>query len=337
MCVMWRMRVLAGDIGGTKVLLQLAALDGGAYCPIAERRFESTSYPGLSPIVHEFLRGAASTAAQPDAACFGVAGPITETSSGQIARLTNLPWTVDSAALERELGIRRVRLINDFQAVGYGVEALSPPDVETLQTGTHRPRAPRAVLGAGTGLGQGLLIWQGSYYECFATEGGHVDFAPTDELQVELLSYLRERYGRVSYERLLSGPGLVNLYSFFLARQDTPAAGAELLRAADPAAAIAEAARGGSNRAAVGALQLFVKIYGAQAGNVALSYLAGGGVYIAGGIAPKILPVLRDGMFLRAFADKGRMGDLLTTFPVRIIINPRVGLIGAAVVAGRLR
>ena len=332
-----RMRVLAGDIGGTKVLLQLAEFAGGEYRTIAEQRFPSAAYDGLLPIVREFLRSTDSASSLvPDAACFGIAGPITDgAGGGQTARVTNLPWLVESAQIKRELAIPRVRLINDFQAIGYGVEALAPQDFVTLQAGQRQARAPCAVLGAGTGLGQGLLVWEGDHYESIATEGGHADLAPTDELQVELLRYLRQRYGRVSYERILSGPGLTDLYSFFLARGQ--AANADLLQAEDPAAAISSAGLENSDSAAVAALQLFVKVYGAQAGNVALGCLARGGVYVAGGIAPKILPALTDGAFIRAFADKGRMSGLLSAFPVHVIINARVGLIGAALVASRLK
>jgi glucokinase len=328
------MLVLAGDIGGTKVLLQLARLDGGARRLLAEQRYESAKYSGLAPIVREFLQTAAVT---PNAACFAIAGPIAPSSGGaQVARVTNLPWVVDSAALAADLAISQVRLINDFQAVGYGIEALAPEEFVTLQSGEDRRGAPRALIGAGTGLGQALLVWQGTHYESVATEGGHVDFAPTDAVQIELLTYLHARYGRASYERILSGPGIINLYSFFSARASRPA-DADLLRAEDPAAAISEAALRRGDPAAVAAMQMFVAVYGAQAGNVALSYLAAGGVYIAGGIAPKILPLLREPPFLQAFSGKGRMSGLLEKFPVTVITNTRVGLIGAATVAARLK
>ncbi|MBI3899889.1 MAG: glucokinase [Gammaproteobacteria bacterium] len=327
------MRVLAGDIGGTKVLLQLAEIERSGYRPIAEQRFESAAYDGLLPIVREFLQSPAAATA-PAAACFGIAGPILSTPNGQVARVTNLPWSVEAAQLAQALTIPQVRLINDFQAVGYGIEALTPDDLMVLHPGERRPQAPCAVIGAGTGLGQGLLVWHGDHYESLPTEGGHVDFAPTDEVQVELLCFLRERYGRVSYERVLSGPGLANLYAFFRARNR--ATGNDLLRADDPPAAIATAALHSNDATAAAALQLFVKIYGAQAGNVALSCLAAGGVYLAGGIGPKILPAFADGSFNRSFTDKGRMSALLVSLPVYLIMNQRVGLIGAALAASRL-
>ncbi len=327
------MRVLAGDIGGTKVLLQLAEFERASYRLIAEQRFESGAYNGLLPLAREFLRMTGSTLA-PDAACFGIAGPIAPAPDGQIARVTNLPWVVESAPIVKDLAIPRVRLINDFQAVGYGIEALRPEDFVVLQSGERLSGAPCAVIGAGTGLGQALLVWQDDHYESVATEGGHADFAPTDELQVELLRHLSERYGRVSYERVLSGPGLVNLYSFFISRGQPT--GGDLLRAEDPPAAITAAALQGNDQAAAATLRLFLKVYGAHAGNVALNYLARGGVFIAGGIAPKILPALRDGSFVRAFADKGRMSALLVSIPVHVITNERVGLLGAALAARRL-
>ncbi|MFL6652660.1 MAG: glucokinase [Sulfurifustaceae bacterium] len=327
------MQVLAGDIGGTKVLLQLAELDRSSYRVIAERRFESASHTGLLPLVREFLRSV-GLMAPPAAACFGVAGPITGAPTRQMARVTNLPWIVESEPIAQELGIARVRLINDFQAVGYGIETLSAEQLVVLQAATREPAAPCAVIGAGTGLGQALLVWQDDHYESVATEGGHADFAPTDQIQVELLRYLSERYGRVSYERVLSGPGLVNLYSFFSSRGQP--ARSDLLAAEDAPAAITAAGLAASDQAAAAALRLFVKIYGAHAGNVALGYLARGGVFIAGGIAPKILTALQDGTFIRAFADKGRMGALLGAMPVGVITNERVGLLGAALAASRL-
>jgi glucokinase len=324
-------RVLAGDIGGTKVLLRCSDVAGTAHRLVAEHRFESADYDGLLAMVREFQRltGISSF----EAACFGVAGPIG--ADGKTARLTNLPWVIDSDALARELSIPRVRLLNDFQAVGCSIEALTADDLVVLQAGDSAPRTNRALIGAGTGLGQGLLIWIGQYYEAIPSEGGHVDFAPTDEVQVDLLRFLRQQYGRVSYERVLSGAGLVQLYRFFRQRG---VAGS--LDAADPEAAparVTTAALAETDPAAVAALRIFVSIYGAQAGNVALATLALGGVYIAGGIAPKILPALHEGTFMRAFLDKGRYTELLKRVPVCVITNERAGLLGAALVASRMR
>jgi len=328
-----RMRLLAGDIGGTKVLLQLAEFEHGKFRVLAEQRFASAAYTGLAPMVREFLSGANATAV-PDAACFGIAGPVEATPSGQRARTTNLPWVIETDRLKTELGMPRIRLINDFQAIGYAIDGLEPLDLVTLQEGERVAGAPAAVVGAGTGLGQALLIWSGDHYESMPTEGGHVDFAPTDELQVDLLRSLTGRYERVSYERILSGAGLMSLYSFFRARSS---ATATAHKECDTPAAVSEAGLAGSDAAAIAALRLFVFIYGSHAGNVALSYFARGGVYIAGGIAPKILPALEDGTFMRAFADKGRMGVLMERFPVRVVTNEKAGLLGAALAASRLR
>src|SRR5690606_25113133 len=294
------MRIVAGDIGGTKVWLRLAEVGPDGPRTLAERRFPSARYDGLLPMVREFLDALGEP--PPAAACFGIAGPIGTGPRGEVARVTNLPWVIESARLAEASGIARVRLVNDFQAIGYAIESLAPQDLTTLQAGVPRPDAPSAVIGAGTGLGQTLLVRRGQHYDALATEGGHVDFAPTDELQLELWRYLARRYGRVSCERILSGAGLVTLYQFFRARGVPGGTGGS--RAAPEPADVSRAALAGSDEAAAAALRLFVSVYGAHAGNAALAYLAAGGVYLAGGIAPKILPALADGAFMRAFRDK---------------------------------
>ena len=330
------MHVLAGDVGGTKVLLQFARVEKSGSQVIGERRYECSAFSGLSPIIHEFLKSLHNVPI-PDAACFGIAGPIAGSESGQMAKVTNLPWKVGSEVLAREHKIPKVRLINDFQAVGYGIETLTGKDLVTLQEGSAQPRAPRAVIGAGTGLGQGILVWQQDHYEAIATEGGHTDFAPTDGLQVGLWHYLLQQFEHISYERLVSGPGLVLIYSY-LREQEAKIAPvhADPRNAADPAAAISELALSGTDALAVQALDLFICIYGAQAGNLALSAGATGGVYVAGGIAPKIIKKLTDGTFMRSFLNKGRMSALLAAVPVQAVMNPSVGLAGAMVVARRL-
>lgn len=322
--------VLAGDIGGTKTLLQLAGVRDGAIRPIREARFDSAAYRDFDSLLGEFMRAAASTL---DAACFGVAGPI----HGQSAKITNLEWTIDAAEAGARLGIGSVCLINDFSAVGHGIEALHQDDLITLQAGEPEARGTRAVLGAGTGLGEGILVWQGGHYLALPTEGGHVDFAPADEVQDGLLHYLRQLYGHVSYERILSGAGLVKIFEY-LTRSRHEAVTASLRQAMqenDPAAAISAFGLDGSDPAAVRALDLFISIYGAQAGNLALNTLASGGVYVAGGIAPKIIARLRQGGFMGAFQDKGRFSGLMRRIPVHVVMNPKVGLIGAALVASR--
>lgn len=321
--------LLAGDIGGTKTLLQLSEAGGGV---LTERRFDSASFSSLEQVVAKFLGDFPSPPLA--AACFGVAGPV----QGGRANITNLPWQIDEASIAAEFHVPLVRLINDFQSVAYGIEALETRDLATLQAGAPRECGVRAVIGAGTGLGEGFLVWQGSYYEAFPSEGSHADFAPTDALQIELLHYLAARYGHVSYERLVSGPGLVDIFDFMCVSRGRQAT-MELqsaMKARDPAAAISDFAMGGKDDLAVSSLDLFARIYGAEAGNLALKVLARGGVYIAGGIAPQIMGKLEDGAFLRAFADKGRFAGLLGEIPVHVVLNPKAGLIGAARVAERI-
>jgi len=331
------MQVLAGDIGGTKVWLQLAEFEAGESRVLAEQRYESKAYEGLYPIVQAFLQDAGKQGRIAlHSACFGIAGPINETLAGQRAKVTNLPWEIDGPEIAQALRLHKLRLINDFQAVGYGIEALGVKDRVVLQEGEEQAHAPRIVIGAGTGLGQGILIWQGDHYEAVATEGGHVDFAPTDALQIELLQSLIRHSEHVSYERLLSGSGLVTIYSFLKKRSADKEPNLAAVKDRDPAAVISEAALARKDDTAVQALELFVEIYGSQAGNFALSCLAKGGVYIAGGIAPKIIDKLTDGTFLRAFLNKGRMSTLLKTMPVQVVMNPKVGLMGAALAASRL-
>lgn len=326
--------LLAGDVGGTKTLLQLAESGAGGLRVLHERRFDSCRYPGLVEVLADFFHAAPLAPHQLHSACFGVAGPL----DGQRAALTNLPWQIDARAIGDHFGIERLRLLNDFEAVGYGIELLAPGDLVTLQQGRPQPHAPRAVIGAGTGLGEGLLVWQGDHYQVIASEGGHVDFAPTDEEQFGLWKHLARQYGHVSCERILSGPGLAQIYAFLRdsgAAPESPELAAAI-RAGDPAAAIAGCALRGEDSLAAGALDMFVNIYGAQAGNLALTLLATGGVYVAGGIAPKIVGKLREGGFLRAFAAKGRYAALLSEIPVHVVIHPAAGLLGAAAVASRL-
>jgi len=330
------MRILAGDIGGTKTLLQIAECDAGRCRAVREQRFDSGAHDSLAAIVRDFLRNERADAVE--SSCFGVAGPVKETGSGQHVKVTNLPWEIDSQSLAREFGFPHARLINDFQAVGYGIEALGAHDLVVLQRGETVPRGPRAVIGAGTGLGQGILVWDRDHYEPIATEGGHASFGPNDELQIELARYLLKNCGRASYERVLSGHGLVRLYNFLKARGGTPESPsvAQAMQNDDPAAAITRAALEQNDALANRTLDLFVDIYGAQAGNLALTAGATGGVYIAGGIAPKILSRCTDGRFIRAFCNKGKMTPYVTAIPVQVVTNPQAGLIGAALAASRM-
>jgi len=330
------MLILAGDIGGTKTLLQIADFSDSDKRIIHEHRYVSADYADLTTMVSEFLteviqkKGTITL----HSACFGIAGPVT----GRLGWATNLGWELDADKMQSALGIPKVRLINDFAAVGYGLEALGENDIVELQAGKKAQHAPCALIGAGTGLGQGILIWQDDHYEVIASEGGHCDFAPVDEQQIQLLSYLIERFGHVSYERVCCGQGLVNIYEFL--RDQNPAAESAAMKAAmaagDPAAVVSIAGIEGSDEISSQAMHLFAKIYGQQAGNLALTCMSSGGVYIAGGIAPKVIDKLKDGTLTTAFNAKGRMVKLTEVMPVRVVMNANVGLMGAALAASRL-
>lgn len=326
---------ISADIGGTKVLLQAAEGTAGGMQVRYERRYPSRDYPDFSDMLRDFLDGAAmaGVGGNPASACFAVAGPITQ----QRASLTNLPWVMDSAVIAREFSIPAVQLINDFKAVALSIEILSANDLITLQAGESYNKAAGVVLGAGTGMGVAWLIWQGDRYIPLPSEAGHVDFAPTDELQDRLLQYLRKKFGHVSVERLLSGPGLTNIFEFLNLhhRNDVP----EMTQASlgdDGAARVTDLAFNHKHPLAVKAMDLFVEIYGAYAGNLALSTLSRGGVYVAGGIAPKIIDKLKEGGFMKAFCDKGRFAALMGEIPVHVVMNPEAGLLGATREAQRM-
>jgi glucokinase len=329
------MIVLAGDIGGTKTLLQLSRATPGGLEVLYEKRYASAEFAEFLPLVSDFIEESLkTTGVQASKACFGIAGPV----NGRTAKTTNLPWNFDAEALEASLGIERIRLINDFQAVGYGVEALSEEDIVTLQQGEEQLHGTRVIIGAGTGLGQGFLVWQGDHYEVVASEGGHADFAATNTDQIQLLEYLRKRYHWATWERAVSGRGLVNIFEFLVERNEVPLSDSlqQEMRQQDPAAVISRFGMHGTDPTAVKALQMFVTLYGAQAGNLALTALARGGVYVAGGVASKIIDKLTDGSFMSAFNDKEqRMQSLLKAMPVRVIINQNVGLLGSAIAASR--
>ncbi len=321
---------LAGDIGGTKTLLQISATDS-ACAPLLQKSYPSAGYAGLAEMLDEFLRATATT--EIAGACFALAGPV----SGRRVKLTNLPWEVDADVIGARFSIAQVSLINDFEAAGLGIAALQPDDLLTLQAGEAQAQGMRVVVGAGTGLGVAWLPWQGSGHAVHPSEGGHMDFAPTDAMQYELLCYLQQRHGHVSYERIVSGPGLVAIVEF-LSNSGLAEPSAQLLKAMtqeDAAAAIAQRAQQGDEPIAHMALDLFIQIYGAFVGNVALAALPHGGIYVAGGIAAKIATAMQHGTFLRAFRDKGRFAGLLETLPLHIVTNPNIGLLGANLVARR--
>jgi len=319
--------LVVGDIGGTKTLLALYAPGSDARTPVVEREYHSASYPGLADIVRGFL---AETGQKAEFGCFDVAGPVVE---GR-ARITNLPWVMDEQGLARDIGLRRVTLLNDLTAVANAIPVLLPEDWHTLNDGRAELHGQIAVIAPGTGLGEAFLVWSGTGYLACESEGGHASFAPTNERQVALLRYLSHRFGEVSFERVCSGIGIGNLYDFLRdsgAHPESPAFAAQLAQAGDRTPLISQAGLQdpSNNPLAAATLDLFVEILGGEAGNLALKVLATGGVYLAGGIPPHILPRLGDGRFLDAFANKGRLADDLRRMPVHVV-TVEAARIGAA-------
>ena len=321
------MRVLAGDIGGTHTRLALVELTDEARI-VAEASAASRDVAALAPVVERFL---SEQHERPTHACFGIAGPVL---NGTVTG-TNLPWTLDERELAESLEIPRLRLINDFEAAAHGISRLGSEELLTLQAGAADPGGTMAMIGAGTGLGEAFLVRSGAGYGVHPSEGGHVTFAAENSRGWALFDYLSGRYGHVSWERVVSGPGLVDCFEFVAAGRESElqAPLREAMARQDPAAVITRHALAASNPLAVEALELFIDAYGAQAGNLALTVLATGGVYVAGGITREIAPKLAEGGFLAAFRRKGRMSALLERIPVRVILSPNVGLLGAAVVA----
>jgi glucokinase len=319
--------ILAGDVGGTKVNLALYDFIDGKLKHIRDKQYSAKEYSGLEEIVKEFIVSEKVTAA-----CFGVPGPVRD---GRL-RLTNLPWTLDSRELAADLKIDYVFLINDLQANGYGIAELGADQIYTLSEGDPRQMGNRALISAGTGLGESFMIWDGRNYVPYPSEGGHADFAPRNEDEVDLLRFLKQKYnGRTSTERVVSGQGLTNCYEFLreVRGVEEPAWLAERIAAEDPNAVITEVAMAAKSEICEKALDMFVSAYGAEAGNLALKILSVGGLYVGGGIAPRILEKLKDGTFIKAFTDKGRLSQLLVNTPVRVILESKTALIGAAAYA----
>ncbi len=320
--------IIAGDIGGTKTVIALFEGAAEGLRVHREEVFPSREYPSLEAILVDFLRGQGKHAPSVQAACFGVAGPVVD---GR-AKITNLPWQMDEPALARAIGAPSVKLLNDLEATAYGMLHLTPQEFHTLNEGSAR-KGNIAVIAAGTGLGEAMLIWDGKQHHAVATEGGHTDFGPRNGEEIALLNYLQRRYGEhVSYERVLSGPGLFDTYRFLResAPEPEPAWLTEALKAPEPSAVITQAALGDKDVHCTRALAIFCSVYGAEAANLALKCLALSGVLIGGGIAPKILPALEKGEFMRSFTTKGRYAELMRSIPVRVALNPRAPLIGAA-------
>lgn len=317
--------ILAGDVGGTKTRLALFAPDGSPRHPLREQRALSHDFPSLEALVLDFLGGAGASVS---AAVFGIAGPVVDNR----CEATNLAWTMDGATLGAHLGGARVRLINDLEATGWGLALLGEGETEVLQAGTPA-RGNRALIAAGTGLGEGILVWDGTAHRPTASEGGHADFGSRDPLEDELNVWMRAKHGRVSYERILSGRGLAELYRFLAESgrgQEPAAVAARFGSDPDPAQVVTAAALDGTCERAALALDRWVSIYGAEAGNLALKGLAVNGVFVGGGIAPRIAAVLRRGGFVEAFRQKGRLKPLLEQIPVTLILDDRAALWGAA-------
>jgi glucokinase len=318
--------ILTGDIGATNTRLAFVANEGGRLSIVHHDTYPSADYHSLEQILQAFI--AAQHEAPISYACFGVPGPV---KNGR-CETTNLPWVVDAHSLAQQLHIDAVTVINDLEATAYGVTLLPSSDLVTLHAGAADAVGNAAVIAAGTGLGEAGLFWDGRDYQPFASEGGHTDFAPRDELEIELLRYLITRFGHVSYERLLSGPGLYNIYQFLrdTGRETEPDWLAEELSTQPAPQVISQAALEGRSALCGHALHLFTSIYGAEAGNLALKVMATGGIFLAGGIAPSILPALQAPAFLTAFFAKGRMRPVLEAIPVRVVCNEQVALFGAA-------
>lgn len=318
--------ILAGDIGGTNARLAcFTAAGGGKLTSVLETDYPSREYATLEEIVSQFV---AKSGVAVEGACFGIAGPV----ENERVVTPNLPWVVDKKDLVRRLGTKTVLLINDLEANTYGIAALGPDDLVMLNQGAEDAQGNYAVIAAGTGLGEAGAYWDGRTHRPLACEGGHSDFAPRNELETELLVALLRQHDHVSYERVLSGAGLVNLYNFLRdsGRGEEPGWLADAMRAGDPAAAVSMAALEGRSALAEQALDLFVSLYGAETGNLALKFKSTGGVFVGGGIAPKIVQKLQRPAFMESFVSKGRMRPLLEAMPVKVILNDKTALLGAA-------
>jgi glucokinase len=317
--------ILAGDIGGTNARLAYFQPQNGHLRLVSERTFPSREHSELGEIVSQFVDDSGT---RPDAACFGIAGPV---RNGRV-ETSNLPWVIEQSLLAKQIHLPATLLINDLEASAWGIGALAAGDLVPLNRVSGPAVGNQGVIAPGTGLGEAGLFWDGNRHHVFACEGGHTDFGPQGDLQVELVRFLQARFGHVSYERILSGPGLVNVYEFLLASgcgKESPEFAAALTKG-DPAAVISGAALDGTQVLAQKALDLWVSVYGAEAANLALKVMATGGLFLAGGISPKILSKLTGPLFMRAFLAKGRLQSLMEVIPVQVVTNEKAGLLGAA-------
>jgi len=322
--------LIAGDIGGTKTTLALYDSDKGVREPLCEATYASVSYGSLEDIVGRFIEDFGI--GEIGYAVFGVAGPVVE----EKVNVTNLPWVIDKARITSSIGFKDMHILNDLEAMAYSITHLGEADLHSLNEGVPAAKGPRAVIAPGTGLGEAYLTWDGSRYVAHPSEGGHTEFGPGDDTEIELLKYLFERHGHVSYELVCSGVGVPNIYSFLKDRgyYDEPAWFSERLAGAEDKTAVILATavdRNASCAIAKATLRMFVSVLGAETGNLALKILATGGVYIGGGIPPRIIPALQEGPFIQSFLRKGRLSRVLRNMPVSVILNPKAGLMGAAV------
>ncbi len=318
--------ILAGDIGATRTRLAAFQTEGNKLQCVVEKTYKSQEHDGLREIIDTFVKNEGIPV---HSACFGVAGPVRAGRS----KISNLPWTIDSRELASQLRLNSVGLINDLEAYAYGIDALESKDFVTLSDGIEDAEGNRVVISARTGLGVAGLYWDGFRHHPFPCEGGHADFAPKNELEAELAQYLRRKYGHVSCERILSGPGIKNIYDFLrdAEKAEEPAwLQKQMSEAPDPPALISQLAL--EHKAAIcdQTLNIFVSVYGSETGNCALNFLATGGIFIGGSIAAKIVPRMQDPVFMNSFLDKGRMRALLADMPVKIVANDDSGIIGAA-------
>ncbi|MEE9342364.1 MAG: glucokinase [Gammaproteobacteria bacterium] len=323
------LKVLSGDIGGTNTRLATYEIVDRGLQPIGEGNFNSQSYDSFDDIIKEYI---ASSTTLPDVACFGVAGPV----ANGIAHTTNLPWIINAQLIGQQYSLPQVYLLNDLEANAWGIEALTEKDFLTLQAGVEGA-GNAAIISAGTGLGEAGLYHDGEGWNPFATEGGHTDFSPGNALEVALLRYLQTIYQHVSWERILSGHGLVHIHDFLREYhgKEMPSNVQEAMNQADPAEVISMMATSGEDEICEKTLKLFSHLYGVEAGNLALKMMAKGGVFIGGGIAPRNIDWLSDGRFIQAFNDKGRMQPLLEAMPVQVILNDKTALYGSAIYAAR--
>jgi glucokinase len=327
--------ILAGDVGGTKVHLALYDFAAGKLQAVRDHKFPAHDFASLDAVVTSFLgssEGAKTAPGDIAAACFGCPGPV---RNGRI-QLTNLPWTLDQKELAKSLAIEHIFLINDLEANGYGIPELAPQSIFTLHEGDPAAVGHRGLIAAGTGLGQALLIWDGKTHRPIPSEGGHCDFAARTDREIALLQYLRKTLnGRVSWERVVSGIGIKNVYAYLrdVEKMEEPAWLRDEIAASDPNAVIGRCAEDGSSPLCFDTIQIFAAAYGAEAGNIALKVLAAGGMYLGGGIAPKMLKTLQSGGFMQAFLDKGRLSPVLESMPVRVILDDACALLGAAAYA----